>query len=199
MKNKQVTMTALLLASAILVAGCGEKPTATPDSTAENQTGNVQETEETAMEGSTFSQMETTDLDGNTIDSSIFADRKITLVNSWNVGCTPCVNELPELNKVNEEYADQGAAVIGLYNDLGMGISEDEMNQIKEILNQAGAGYTQIKVDGTLASDDTILNMMVFPTTYVVDSNGTILETIEGSNDYEGWKGVIESYLSEAE
>lgn len=66
-------------------------------------------------------------------------------------------------------------------------------------MNQAGADYTQIKVDGTLASDDTILNMMVFPTTYVVDSNGTILETIEGSNDYEGWKGVIESYLSEAE
>lgn len=130
------------------------------------------------------------------MDSSIFAKNKVTLVNVWNVGCTPCVNEIPDLDKINSEYKDKGAAVYGLYGDLGMGISDDEMAQIKDIMSNANASYTQLRMDGTLATNESLLNIMAYPTTYVVGSDGTILDTIEGSKDYEGWKALIDSLLS---
>lgn len=34
-------------------------------------------------------------------------------------------HEIPDLDKINSEYKDKGAAVYGLYGDLGMGISDD--------------------------------------------------------------------------
>ena len=118
-------------------------------------------------------------------------------MNVWNVGCTPCVNEIPELEKLNNEYKEKGGAVVGLYNDFGAGIPDDEMNQIKEILKNTS--YTQIRMDGTLATNETLLNLMAFPTTYVVNSDGTIIDTVTGSRDYDEWKTVLESYLAQEE
>lgn len=203
MKKKII---ATLLLTTLLFAGCGQKESDTDmkpsteqgtqatDSVVSNVDNSGDSAEITA--GETFSKLNTTDLDGNTIDSSVFAKNKITLVNAWNVGCTPCVNEIPELDKINKDYADKGAAVLGLYNDLGAGLSEEIRGQIKDIMDNANADYTQLTLEGTLGSDPLIANMMVFPTTYVVDSEGNILETIQGSNDYDGWKAVIDSYLS---
>lgn len=210
MKKHFLTVT-LLAAGTLLFTGCGQ--TKADNSTNpsgqtsvgieqdadNNNTNTISDSQPAASKGETFSKMNTTDLDGNTVDSSIFAKNKITLVNAWNIGCTPCINELPELEKINDAFAEKGAAFIGLYNDLGSGISEREMNAIKDILKNADATFTQLRVDGTLADDSMIYNMMVFPTTYVVNSEGEIIDTIEGSNDYEGWKSVIESYLEQVE
>ena len=71
------------------------------------------------------------------------------------------------------------------------------MNQIKEILKNTS--YTQIRMDGTLATNETLLNLLTFPTTYVVNSDGTIIDTVTGSRDYDGWKTVLESYLAQEE
>lgn len=208
MKNKTLSIAALLLTGTLLFAGCGQTGNTTGNvssAAAGQETTTTEQSDSTAQTASDsnssisdiFTNMSTTDLDGNKIDSSIFANNKVTLVNVWNVGCTPCVNEIPELDKLNSEYNDKGAAVYGLYNDLGMGISDDEMKQIKDIMGNANASYTQLRMDGTLATNDTLVNLMTFPTTYIVGSDGTILDTIEGSNDYEGWKKVIDSYLAE--
>lgn len=208
MKNKTLSIAALLLTGTLLFAGCGQTGNTTGNASsaaAGQETTTTEQSDSTAQTASDsnssisdiFTNMSTTDLDGNKIDSSIFANNKVTLVNVWNVGCTPCVNEIPELDKLNSEYNDKGAAVYGLYNDLGMGISDDEMKQIKDIMGNANASYTQLRMDGTLATNDTLVNLMTFPTTYIVGSDGTILDTIEGSNDYEGWKKVIDSYLAE--
>ena len=208
MKNKTLSIAALLLTGTLLFAGCGQtgnttgnasSGTAGQETTTTEQAGS---TEQTASDSNTsandiFTNMSTTDLDGNKADSSIFTNNKVTLVNVWNVGCTPCVNEIPDLDKLNSEYKDKGAAVYGLYCDFGAGIPDDELSQIKDILDNANASYTQLRMDGTLAANDTLLNLMAFPTTYIVGSDGTILDTLEGSNDYEGWKKIIDSYLAE--
>lgn len=58
-------------------------------------------------------------LDGNKADSSLFAENKLTLVNVWNVGCTPCVQEIPILDQLNKEYEGKGVAIKGLYYGTG--------------------------------------------------------------------------------
>ena len=210
MKNKALSIFTLLLTGTLLFAGCGQSNTAATsdkqvtsevaastdtDASTETDAGNATTDDSQTL----FSSMETTDLDGNAVDSSIFSENKVTLVNVWNVGCTPCVNEIPELDKINSEYQGKGAAVYGLSCDFGNGIPDDELAQIKDIMTNANASYTQLRMDGTLKTSNTLLNLMAFPTTYVVDSEGNILDTIEGSNDYDGWKEVIDSYLAQAE
>lgn len=217
MKKKTVLIAALLLTGTLLFAGCGKTTDSTSNASGQENTVTGQtsadteaasdsaKTNETSASDGTetdaelFSNMSTTDLDGNNVDSSMFSDHKITLVNVWNIGCTPCVNEIPELEKINSEFSEKGGAVVGLYADFGAGIADDEMEQIKEILSNANASYTQLRMDGTLATNETLLNLMAFPTTYVVSSDGTILDTITGSNDYDGWKETLESYLAQAE
>ena len=54
-------------------------------------------------ETSVFPSFQAKDLDGNKVDSSIFSQNAVTVVNFWFNGCTPCVEELPALNKLNED------------------------------------------------------------------------------------------------
>ena len=168
MKNKTLSIATLLLTGALLFAGCGQTGNTTGNTsstTAGQETATTEQTDNTAQTASDstastndiFTNMDTTDIDGNKMDSSVY----------------------------------------GLYGDLGKGISDDEMAQIKDIMSNANASYTQLRMDGTLATNESLLNIMAYPTTYVVGSDGTILDTIEGSKDYEGWKALIDSYLAE--
>ncbi|MDQ3181590.1 MAG: TlpA family protein disulfide reductase [Acidobacteriota bacterium] len=55
-------------------------------------------------------------LDGATFK---LADKKgkVLLVNMWATWCGPCINEMPELIKMQDEYRDKGFEVIGLNQD----------------------------------------------------------------------------------
>ena len=57
------------------------------------------------------------DIEGNKVDNSIFKENKVTLVNVWATWCGPCVNELPEIQKVYSELKDQGIGVVGIVAD----------------------------------------------------------------------------------
>lgn len=48
----------------------------------------------------------TTDLKGNTVTNDIFSQADLTVVNFWGTFCNPCINEMPELAKWNEEMPD---------------------------------------------------------------------------------------------
>lgn len=144
-----------------------------------------------------FKNMETVDLDGNPADASEFSENKVTLVNVWNIGCTPCVQELGILDKLNREYADRGVAIRGLYNNFSAEISEEERTEIKEVLNAEGAEYPQWQISQSLLDTDTFQEWSFFPGTFLVDSEGNVFDMIGGSKDYEGWKDVIENALKQ--
>ena len=55
-----------------------------------------------------------TDMDGNAVDESILSGKKVTMINLWAPWCGPCVGEMPDLQKLNEKYADKGFQVIGV-------------------------------------------------------------------------------------
>ena len=48
----------------------------------------------------------TTDLEGNTVTNDILSQADLTVVNFWGTFCNPCINEMPELAKWNEEMPD---------------------------------------------------------------------------------------------
>ncbi|MBN1597516.1 MAG: TlpA family protein disulfide reductase [Bacteroidales bacterium] len=78
------------------------------------------------------SEFNLTDLEGNHYNS---ADLKgdIVILNFWGIKCKPCVDEIPDLNSVVEEFNTSNVHFIGITNG-----SEDEL---KEFLKEHPFSY----------------------------------------------------------
>ena len=94
----------------------------------------------TASASDTFPSFEGKDLDGNAVDSSLFADNAFTVVNFWFSGCKPCVAELGDLDKLNQTVKAQGGEVIGI-NTETLDDNADAIATAKQILQTKGASY----------------------------------------------------------
>ena len=141
-----------------------------------------------------FKEMKTEDINGNKVDSSIFSKYKLTVVNVWNTGCTPCVDEIPTLDKLNKEYEKKGVSIKGLLLESGVGLNDEEKKTVEDILKKAKSTYQQLTVSEDMLQDKTLI-LQSFPTTFFVYKDGNIVDSIEGSNDYDGWKAKIDEVL----
>lgn len=137
------------------------------------------------------------DLDGESVSSEEFADYDLTIINIWGTWCPPCVAELPELQKVNEEYADKKVRVIGMLQDgVKNNLERDEkvIENAKTLLENAGVNYTIALPDLTFYSE-VLVQIQSFPTTLFVNSEGELLYIEQGALNYEKWSGTIDAIL----
>lgn len=124
-------------------------------------------------------------LDGEEVSNDIFKDKKVTLVNFWFNGCAPCVRELPELQKLNDEIEKNGGQVIGVNTEAMVG-NDDAIKEAKEILNKQGIKYKNISLDQSSDLGEYAGKIMSFPTSVLVDKDGNIVgEPIVGGIDSE--------------
>lgn len=48
------------------------------------------------------------DLKGNRVTEEIFKDYSLTMINVWGTFCSPCVGEMPDIEKLYQYYQDKG-------------------------------------------------------------------------------------------
>lgn len=133
------------------------------------------------------------DLNGNTIDEKEFSKHKVTMINFWEPWCGPCVSEMPEIEKLYENYKDKGLYIIGVFS------ATDQMQDVKSVVASAGTTYPIATYDSAFD----IYQTGYVPTTIFVDQNGHILpasngysdKAIVGANSYEQWAELIENFL----
>ena len=146
-----------------------------------------------AAPGTVFS-FETTDLEGNPVNSEeLFKDHKVTMVNIWASWCGPCVREMPELQKISEEYAEKEGAIIGLLID-----ADDPAGaaDAQDIIKDLGITYPVVAAPGNL-SDYVLVNAV--PTSIFVDSEGKILgEPVVGA-DTQMYRRRLDGHLGDAD
>ncbi len=145
-------------------------------------------------EGTVLS-FETIDLDGNPVDSkALFAKNKVTMINIWGTTCGPCINEMPELEEMNKEFAEKGGAIVGLVDDVWVS-NMKYLDEAKEIVNDTGVTFTNLCAwDGY----NDALSAVGTPTTYFVDSDGKILgDPILGASP-DKYRERMEEYLAQA-
>lgn len=191
-----------LLLAALLVLGCTGKtnpsvsnePTAAPvqDTAAPEQKTQAPEQDATASEGADSTAAErtfrfsTTDIDGNAIDDSVFEGYDLIMLNFWAYWCGPCVQELPELQKLQEQYPNLLL--------LGVIVDNSDMAETRAVIERAGAKYRMVYPDGDLM--ELAAKCMYIPTTYFLRADGTILgEPTVGSNSLEQWSQIVEDNL----
>ena len=154
-----------------------------------------------AENGSTFPQFEGKDLDGNSVDSSLFANNAFTVVNFWFSGCKPCVEELSKLNELNEKLKEMGGEVVGINTDT-LDNNEAGIKEAKEILKAQGASYKNLTFDSNSTVGKYAGNIMAFPTTVLVDKDGNIVGEpfmggIDDQSNYDQLMKQIQSVLDQ--
>ena len=140
-----------------------------------------------------FSTFSLKDRTGKTVDNSVFEGASLTLVNFWEYWCGPCVHEMPDLEKLYENYKARGLNVIGIYGD-----HDDE--SVQEVLDYAGTTYT-ILCDPTGSLYWNNLGNGYVPFTMLVDAYGNIISSAatSGGRSYEDFTEYVEKYLPSAE
>jgi len=119
----------------------------------------------------------TKDLAGNEIDSeSLFAQADVTMINVWQTGCQPCVNEMSELQALADEYAEKGCQVVTYCSD-----AFDEDAERIELASNIMSDYslTTMRFDDSF---DDVLPVRATPTSFFVNRDGVLLSKgIEGA------------------
>lgn len=150
-----------------------------------------------AAAGSSFPQFDGNDLDGNKVDSGIFAENAVTVVNFWFNECKPCVEELSEMNALNDRIKEQGGEVIGV-NVGTLDGNEENIATAKQILETKGAKYRNIYFASNSDAGKFALGVTAFPTTYVIDRNGNIVgEALLGGIDNDDNLNTLQNTIDE--
>ncbi len=133
------------------------------------------------------------DINGNRYDNSLFEGRKITMLNLWATYCGPCIGEMPDLGRLNEEYADRGFQVVGIVLDY---TSELDIPNIESIIDETGADYIHLLPDASMS--ELLSTTFSVPTTYFLNENGEPLgEEYIGSRPKEDWAAIIDHLLED--
>jgi peroxiredoxin len=109
---------------------------------------------------------------------------QLLVLNFWATWCAPCVEEMPELQKVQQDYAERGVAVVGLGIDNTAAIRRFRDEQgISLPLLVAGAGGSEIARQFGNASG-------ALPYTVLIDREGRIVQARLGrirEQELRGW------------
>lgn len=202
MKTKKITAILLSAFLALALTACrtggmqpsmGEKETMKPMESSESadsmeerkgaeQAENMDADRMNAEEMAQFPAFEGMDLEGNAVKSEeLFGGNGATVVNFWFTACNPCVGELSELDALNRELSEKGAALIGI-NAYTIGGDENAIADAKAVLAKKGATYQNVYFDEDSEAGRFAAGVYAFPTTYVVDRKGNIVgEPIVGA------------------
>ena len=148
-----------------------------------------------------FPAFEGKDLDGNAVKSDeLFSGNAVTVVNFWFTTCNPCVGELAELDALNKELAEKGGSLIGV-NTFTLDGDEAAISEAKDVLAKKGATYQNVYFDSDGEAGKFTTNIFAYPTTYVVDRSGNIVDepivgAVTGKTRAEALQAQIDKALA---
>lgn len=188
---------ALMLAAGISACNASSKTSSSEATTTESKQADAKAEEskqaeskqaESDKEDKKFPEFSAKTVSGEDISSDVFKDSKLTVVNVWGSWCGPCVQEIPELQKLYESMKDKDVNVIGLAQDAGT-----DLDAVKEIIDKNKVTYQNIVPEG--ATEDFVMSIMAFPTTFFVDSDRNIVGVIQGNRNLEAFTAAVEGVL----
>lgn len=119
-------------------------------------------------------EFEFADLEGNKITSESLAG-KVVLLDFWATWCVPCLENMPNLQKVAQQYKDNPDVVILAVNIEGDSVNNDA---VKEAMQKTGATLTVARDPNTVS--DTGFSVQSIPNMVMIGKDGTVQENEVG-------------------
>ena len=98
------------------------------------------------------------DMDGKPYDAANLKG-SVVVLDFWATWCKPCINEIPDLNRLQEKYASKGLKIVGVT------MASGTAPEVKPLLGRFKMQYTVVMGDDGQSYD---LNIYSYPTTYLV-------------------------------
>ena len=123
---------------------------------------------------------------GNTHTLSDYKGKTVFL-NFWATWCSPCRAEMPDIQKLYEEFQQEDVVILGVAAP-GLGREKSEEG-IKGFLEENG--YTYPVVMDTEAEAFQAYGINSFPTTFMIDKDGNVFGYIPGQLSEETMRDII--------
>ncbi|MDE5596738.1 MAG: TlpA family protein disulfide reductase [Lachnospiraceae bacterium] len=180
--NKKYLSVFIILTA--LLSGCTKDNT---NITAENAPVSEPEQADLAID------FEGTDIEGNVVTSDIFSQSKLTMVNVWATYCNPCLSEMPGLGELADEFDAEEFQIIGIISDV---VEGEEQELAEDLIKQTQAEYTHLLLNESIYNA-LLTDVAAVPTTFFIDENGVVLDTVVGAMKKSAWEEKINALLEE--
>lgn len=113
---------------------------------------------------------------------------RVVLLNFWATWCPPCLDEMPDLNRLQADYGDRGLTVLTISDEL-----RDDLVAFEE--------YIKLETESGYITNPSVLPLPFRrmmdgrPESYVIDRDGTIREFVLGARNYAFFERAIAPYL----
>ncbi len=114
-------------------------------------------------------------LDGERHRLSSYRGR-IVLVNYWATWCLSCRDEIPVLNRLHEEFANRGVAIVGVATD------EDAETKVVPYVEKMAMAYP-VLLDPQAVSASIFGGFAGYPSTFILDPQGLIYSSYLGAQE----------------
>ena len=121
---------------------------------------------------------------------------KVIFLNFWATWCGPCRNEMPDIQKLYEEYSAKGedaeAVILGIAGpEIGQ---EGPREEIADFMNENGYTYPVLMDEtGELFSQ---YGISAFPTTFMIDREGNVYGYVTGQMTEDIMRSIIDQTLN---
>lgn len=119
-----------------------------------------------------------------------FADYKgqVVLLNFWATWCQPCITEIPELDRLQRAYRDEGLVVMTISDE-----SLEDLNRYQDLWpKETVSGYLTFEALPEGFQSELLMGR---PISYVIDRDGVIRELVIGAGDYEYFERLVKPWL----
>lgn len=165
MRKRYKALWGILVLSAVLLAGCAK------------------DNGDQLFEG--------TDMAGNAVSSDILSQSELTMINVWATYCGPCLREMPGLGELAAEYDAKQFQLIGIVSDV---LEGEDQSYAETLVQRTGANYTHLLLNESIYYA-LLTDVTAVPTTFFVDKNGTVLDTVVGAMEKSAWEEKINGLL----
>ena len=90
---------------------------------------------------------------------------KVVLVNFWATWCPPCLKEMPDLERLYEQFKDQGFVILG--------ISDEDVNKVKPFIAKRNVTYPVLSDPGRKVNE--LFQINGIPKSFVYDRSGRLV------------------------
>ena len=165
----------------------------TADGTADDE--DDKEEEERALTPAPLADLELTDQYGNVHRLDDYKGR-VVFLNFWATWCGPCRNEMPDIQKLYEEYAARGdEAEVVILGVAGPGIGQEgSAEDIAAFMEENGYTYPVLMDE----SSEMFMQygISAFPTTFMIDKDGNVYGYVPGQMTEDIMRSIIDQTLN---
>lgn len=125
-------------------------------------------------------------------------NQRLRVVNVWATWCVPCVDEMPDLEKVHQNFRGRGVEVIGVsLDDAIPGDRAKTKAKVSRFLTEKKITFANLYYTGHTAD---IAEWFDFsgeiPATLVYDADGRLRARVEGRIDSKAFRSTLERLLA---